>query len=68
MIEAAQKVFNSKISYYGFDLFEQMNTKIFKDELSKLPTKKYMENFLSKFAGIKLTKVIQIETLPNLKK
>ncbi len=68
MIEAA-KVFNSKISYYGFDLFEQMNTKIFKDELSKLPpTKKYMENFLSKFAKIKLYKGYSNRTLPKFKK
>jgi hypothetical protein len=39
MIEAA-KVFNNKIEYYGFDLFEMMNDKILKKEFSKIPLSK----------------------------
>ena len=43
MIEAA-KVFNEKIEYYGFDLFEMMNDKILKKEMSKIPNSKKKSN------------------------
>ena len=40
MIQAA-KIFNKNIEYFGFDLFEMINKKIQKKELSKIPyTKK----------------------------
>ena len=67
MIEAA-KVFNEKIEYYGFDLFEMMNDKILKKELSKIPSsKKKIQQKLSKIADVKLFKGFTNKTLPKLK-
>ena len=67
MIEAA-KVFNKKIEYYGFDLFEMMNDKILKKELSKIPSsKKKIQQKLSKIADIRLFKGFTNKTLPKLK-
>ena len=67
MIEAA-KVFNNKIEYYGFDLFEMMNDKILKKEFSKIPlSKKKIQQKLSKIADVKLFKGYTNKTLPKLK-
>ena len=67
MIEAA-KVFNKKIEYYGFDLFEMMNNKILKKEMSKIPnSKKKILQKLSKIANVMLFKGYTNKTLPKLK-
>ena len=67
MIDAS-KVFNKKIKYYGFDLFEMMNAKILKDEMSKIPnSKKKIYEKLGKKAVIKLFKGYTNKTLPKLK-
>ena len=67
MIDAA-KVFNKKIEYYGFDLFEMMNNKILKKEMSKIPnSKKKILQKLSKIANVKLFKGYTNKTLPKLK-
>ena len=42
MIQAA-KIFNKDIEFYGFDLFEMINQKILKKELSKFPNSKNVE-------------------------
>ena len=39
MIQAAQ-IFNKNIEYFGFDLFEMINKKIQRKELSKIPYSK----------------------------
>ena len=65
MIEAA-KVFNLKIDYYGFDLFEIMNDDILNNELSKMPLSEIsVKKFLSKTANIKLFKGYSQTTLKN---
>ena len=67
MIEAA-KVFNKKIEYYGFDLFEMMNDKLLKKEMSKIPhSEKKILKKLSKIANVKLFKGFTNKTLPKLK-
>ena len=67
MIDAA-KVFNSKIEYFGFDLFEMMNKKILKEEMSKIPnSKKNIYSKLRKSAKIRLFKGYTYNTLPKLK-
>lgn len=49
MIQLA-KIFNKKITYYGFDLFEKITKKEKENELSKFPdTYYYIHNFLKKF-------------------
>ena len=68
MIEAA-KVFNSKIDYYGFDLFEIMNNDILNNELSKMPlSETSVKKFLSKTANIQLFKGYSQTTLKILMK
>ena len=67
MIEAA-KIFNKNIEYFGFDLFEMINEKIQKKELSKIPySKKDIQNKLSKHAKVKLFKGYTKRTLDKLK-
>ena len=67
MIQAA-KIFNKNIEYFGFDLFEMINKKIQKKELSKIPyTKKDVQNILSKHAKVKLFKGYTKKTLDKLK-
>ena len=62
----ASRIFNKKISYYGFDLFEDFykNKNILKNELSKKPlTKKDINDRLKKIANIKLFKGYTYKTL-----
>ena len=67
MIQAAQ-IFNKNIEYFGFDLFEMINKKIQKKELSKIPySKKDIQNNLSKYAKVKLFKGYTSKTLDKLK-
>ena len=67
MIQAA-KIFNKNIEYFGFDLFEMINKKIQKKELSKIPfSKKDIQNRLSKYARVKLFKGYTTKTLSKLK-
>ena len=67
MIQAAQ-IFNKNIEYFGFDLFEMINQKIQKKELSKIPySKKDIKNNLSKYAKVKLFKGYTSKTLDKLK-
>jgi len=67
MIKAA-KCFNSKIKFFGFDLFEMFFEKknILNDELSKKPASmKLIKNLLSNHANIKLIKGNTLQTLPK---
>ncbi len=67
MIQAA-KIFNKNIEYFGFDLFEMINRKIQKNELSKIPhSRKDIKNNLSKYAKVKLFKGYTSKTLDKLK-
>ena len=67
MIQAA-KIFNKNIEYFGFDLFEMINKKIQKKELSKIPySKKDIQNKLSKHDKVKLYKGYTKKTLDKLK-
>ena len=67
MIQAA-RIFNKNIEYFGFDLFEMINQKIQKKELSKIPySKKDIKNNLSKYAKVKLFKGYTSKTLDKLK-
>ncbi len=67
MIQAAQ-IFNKNIEYFGFDLFEMINKKIQRKELSKIPySKKDIKNILSKYAKVKLFKGYTSKTLNKLK-
>ena len=67
MIDAA-RVFNRPITYYGFDLFEMMNEKILKKEMSKIPSsKKKVFQKLSRKAITKLYKGYTNRTLTKLK-
>lgn len=67
MIDAS-KVFNKKIKYFGFDLFEMMNKKILKSEMSKIPnSEKKIYEKLDEKAKIKLFKGYTNKTLPRLK-
>ena len=64
MIEAA-KIFNNKIYFYGFDLFEMFNKSILKKELSKTPgNKKEIYKELSTIADVKLFSGYTFKTLP----
>ena len=67
MIQAA-KIFNKNIEYFGFDLFEMINSKIQKKELSKIPnSKKDTLKNLSRYARVKLFKGYTTKTLDKLK-
>ena len=68
MIHAA-KVFNDKIQYYGFDLFEDFQKKILKKELSKTPhTIQSIKKKIYKYGSIKLYKGFTKKTLPKFLK
>ena len=68
IIEIA-KIFNKKIQFFGFDLFENISSKKIKIEYSKRPlSKKKIENkILEKFNNISLT-LIAGNTIKTLKK
>ncbi len=67
MIQAA-RIFNKNIEYFGFDLFEMIDSNIQKKELSKIPnTKKDTLKNLSKYAKVKLFKGYTTKTLDKLK-
>tara|TARA_B100000401_G_C52636157_1_gene638451 strand:- start:214 stop:861 length:648 start_codon:yes stop_codon:yes gene_type:complete len=68
MIQAA-RTFNSKINYYGFDLFEDFQKKILKKEFSKIPISRKKINYkLSNYGTIKLYKGYTEKTLPEFLK
>ena len=65
MIQAA-KIFNNNIEYYGFDLFEDITNKIYKNEASKFPdTKKNILSKLEKHGKIFLYKGFTEKTLKD---
>ena len=67
----ASRIFNNKIFYYGFDLFEDFYKKkgILKKELSKKPlTAKIIYSNLRKFAKIRLFKGYTYKTLEKFSK
>jgi hypothetical protein len=67
-IEAAL-VFNKKIEYHGFDLFEGLNIKILDSEFSKKPyTQKKIKENLKKYSNVYLYKGFTNITLPNFLK
>ena len=64
-------IFNSKVNYYGFDLFEKFyeNKSILKNELSKEPLKKLtIQNKLKNLCRSKLYSGFTKDTLKNLLK
>ena len=68
LIEVA-KIFNNKINYYGFDLFELFNRKIDLKESSKKPDPEDDIKYkLSKLANVKLFKGFTQNTLPTFNK
>ncbi len=70
MIKAA-KSFNSKISFYGFDLFEMFYEKkdMIGKEFSKYPSNKIIiKEILKKHADVNLIKGNTLKTLPKFKK
>lgn len=67
MIQAA-RIFNKKVEFFGFDLFELINDKIQKKELSKIPnSKEYTQKYLSKFGKVRLFKGYTSSTLSKLR-
>jgi len=65
MIQAA-KIFNSKINYYGFDLFEDFQKKILKEEHSKIPSNvSLIRKKLLDYGIVKLYKGYTERTLPK---
>ncbi len=65
------RIFNNKIFYYGFDLFEDFYKKegILEKELSKKPlTKKIINDNLKKLANVKLFKGYTSKTLEKFSK
>ena len=68
LIEVA-RIFNDKINYFGFDLFDLFNKKIDIKELSKLPNAENdIKKKLSKLANVKLFKGFTYKTLPTFNK
>ena len=68
LIEVA-KIFNNKINYYGFDLFDLFNRKINLKEFSKKPnTENDIKYKLSKLANVMLFKGFTYNTLPTFNK
>lgn len=68
LIEVA-RIFNNKVNYYGFDLFDILNEKIFRNESSKFPYKEnVVKNKISKIAKVRLFKGFTNKTLPFFKK
>ena len=67
-IEAAL-IFNKKIEYHGFDLFEGLDKKILDSEFSKKPfTQKKIKENLIKYSNIYLYKGFTTITLPKFLK
>ena len=67
IIQAA-KIFNNKVQFFGFDLFEMINENTIKDELSKKPlTEKEIYKNLSKYCDVRLFKGYSNITLPKIK-
>ena len=65
MIEAA-KVFTNTVYYYGFDLFDLMNDKTLKKEISKVPLNEdQIYKKIGKIASTKLYKGFSDKTLPE---
>ncbi len=67
MIKAA-KIFNSRVIFFGFDMFEMFFEKknILTDELSKKPkSMKSINNLLKEHATVKLIKGNTLKTLPK---
>jgi hypothetical protein len=68
LIEVA-RIFNNTVNYYGFDLFDIINEKIFRKESSKFPDKEnVIKNKISRIAKVKLFKGFTNKTLPFFKK
>jgi len=68
LIEVA-RIFNDKINYYGFDLFDILNEKILRKESSKFPDQEnVIKNKISRIAKVKLFKGFTNKTLPFFKK
>jgi len=70
MIEAA-KIFNNRINYYGFDLFEDFSkfSNILEKELSKKPKNQFViKNNLRRIANVILYKGFTKKTLKNFTK
>lgn len=70
MIRAAQS-FNSRVTFFGFDMFETFFEKknILTKELSKRPkSMKVINDLLKKYANIKLIKGNTLDTLPKFSK
>ena len=68
LIEVA-RIFNDKINYFGFDLFDLFNRKIDIKELSKAPNSENdIKKRLSKLANVKLFKGFTYKTLPTFNK
>ena len=68
LIEVA-KIFNNKINYYGFDLFDLFNRKIDLKEFSKKPNSENDIKYkLSKLANVMLFKGFTYNTLPTFNK
>jgi predicted O-methyltransferase YrrM len=70
MIEAA-KIFNNRINYYGFDLFEDFSkfSNILDKELSKKPKNQFViKNNLRRIANVILYKGFTKKTLKNFTK
>jgi hypothetical protein len=68
LIEVA-KIFNNKINYYGFDLFDLFNRKIDLKEFSKKPNSENDIKYkLSKLANVMLFKGFTHNTLPTFNK
>jgi len=63
----AAKIFNKDISYYGFDLFKNINENIKNKELSKFPyTKRKIQQRLKKYAKVKLFEGYTKDTLDKI--
>ena len=68
LIEVA-RIFNNKVNYYGFDLFDILNEKILRKESSKFPDKEnVIKNKISRIAKVKLFRGFSSKTLPFFKK
>ncbi len=68
LVEVA-RIFNNKVNYYGFDLFDILNEKIFRKESSKFPDQEdVIKNKISRIAKVKLFKGFTNKTLPFFKK
>ena len=63
------RIFNNKINYFGFDLFDLFNKKINSREFSKVPSsEKVIKEKLKKIANIRLFKGYTYKTLKTFNK